>query len=239
MAKLEMCSCFASETNPEIPAHESAHFPNCDKVSMNDCRTDNKRTKHRTRFDPIRLSIDRSPNHWHSQKRHETANHDLDGVVYTSNKAYQDLLDGILPLKHQFVDIFTIESQHRAEHGAGMYSFLHRHILRYRGEMVWSIETRNYCKPKETWGVRSTCSITPEGKLKVDLFKKVSQSRQGSSHETRIHDLEDILFQAAHSEPRKGITLQRGIQRGDRRMLAAIHPSGETYSRALSLEKPS
>lgn len=151
-----------------------------------------KNKKHRFQHDPLRLSFDHSPNHWRSQKHPES-----DSLVFTSNKAYQDLLDGTL--KTHLVTACTLESHHRTERSCGTYSFFHKHVLRYRGQVVWSLETRNHCNPLRTWGVRSTCTITHDNKLKVDLFP---------THETRIYNLEGILLQAAHSEPMRGVPLR-------------------------------
>lgn len=164
------------------------------KRSISPPTNETKNKKHRFVHDPMRLSFDHSPNHWRSQKHSEN-----DSLVFTSNKAYQDLLDGTL--KTHLVTACTLESHHRTERSrGGTYSFFHRHVLRYRGQVVWSLETRNYCNPMRTWGVRSTCTITSDkSKLKVDLFP---------THETRTYDLEDILLQAAHSEPKRGVPLR-------------------------------
>jgi hypothetical protein len=138
----------------------------------------------------MRLSFDRSPNHWRSPKHSEIN----DGLVSKSNKAYQDFLDGTLT-----ITACTVESSHRTERYKRTYTFFHRHVLKYRGQVVWSYETRNHVNPVRTWGVRSTCAITPKHKLKVDLFP---------TSETRIYNLKDILLQAAHSEPKRATSSQ-------------------------------
>jgi hypothetical protein len=152
-----------------------------------------KRKKHcRSMNNSMRLSFDHSPNHWRSPKENSENEH---GIVLTSNKAYQDLLDGTLT-----ITACSVESHHRTERSKGTYTFFHRHVLKYRGQVVWSCETRNHVNPNRTWGVRSVCAIVPEHKLKVDLFP---------THETRIYYLKDILSQAAHDAPLKGIPLHR------------------------------
>jgi hypothetical protein len=76
--------------------------------------------------------------------------------------------------------------------------------------VIWLLETRNHYNPTCTWGVWSTCTLTSDNKLRVDLFQKGrSITVMGyNPHETRVYSLEEILRRAAQSVPKRGVPLR-------------------------------
>lgn len=147
---------------------------------------------------PEQIIKKREPFVW---KRSEVCSRLPQGRVIPSDHAFVDVvLDGRLPSQGQWGQCITVETSRDVD-GICMESMahvaVHRHVVLYHGEAVWTFETTSAYNETGTWGQSSTCILT-NGKLRVNLHHKGRKATGEGHHslEKRVYCLKKILKQS-------------------------------------------
>lgn len=145
---------------------------------------------------PVKVVRCREPHEWKELTRRSS-----DGVVMPADQAYIDtILDGIVPDSNEWSTLLKMDSVTDRIDTVGSEAgkqFVYRHVLLYKGEPIWKLETRSCYEPSVTWGQSSNCVLT-NGRLRVNLLHKGRRaSGEGwHTHEKRVYSLSKLLSES-------------------------------------------
>ena len=144
--------------------------------------------------------------------REDKDNTHLNGKIVPSDQAFSDMIldEGqALPEGSAWADFILVESltdRVSMDSLNTAFSYVYTHIMRYNGEVIWTMETRSNCDNQGTWGQSSTCNVRHrEGLLRVNITHKGRRNLgQGwNTRERREHKLADLIRQSGEARQKE------------------------------------
>jgi hypothetical protein len=88
----------------------------------------------------------------------------------------------------------------RTTSGIHRVTAVYKHIVLYKGENIFTLETKSHCDRTGTWGQSSTC-VLKNGNIKTKINNKGKRALGGgwNARETRVYSAHELVHQSAEA----------------------------------------